>query len=153
SHITNGVTPICTSPILNITLTAESPCYLPLPPVQDNSSGAELKRRRLSLEWTQEQTAKNFDILKDSYQKWEWNKGVPDIKKRKAVCKFLGYNYWDDGTGSLANRVLLYRIERGLHRTELARELGVSDSSIERVEKEFKFVSEYLLIRIKRYLK
>jgi len=46
---------------------------LPLPDINDKSLGAELKRRRLALEWTQETTAKYFGVLKDSYQKWEWN--------------------------------------------------------------------------------
>jgi hypothetical protein len=67
-RVVNGSLPIC-----NIQLKVEKPCMLPLPDINDKSLGAELKRRRLALEWTQETTAKYFGVLKDSYQKWEWN--------------------------------------------------------------------------------
>ncbi len=74
-YIANGLLPIC-----NISLRVEKPSLLPLPDENDKSLGAELKRRRLALEWTQEDTAKHFGVLKDSYQKWEWNQVVPNIK-------------------------------------------------------------------------
>ena len=71
----------------------------------------------------------------DSYQKWEWNEVVPNIKKRKEVNRFLGFNYWNDGSDSLTNRVLTYRIEHRMFRTDLAKITAASDSTIERIEK------------------
>ncbi len=123
------------TPICYVSIIAQKPCYLPFPDKDSKTLGAELKRRRLELEWTQADTAKHFGVLKDSYQKWEWNQITPDIRKRKIVSQFLTFNYWDDGTGSLANRVLLYRIKHQLTRMDLAKTIGVSDSTIERVEK------------------
>ena len=79
--------------------------------------------------------------LKDSYQKWEWNRNVPDTKKRKSVNDFLKFNFWDDLNSSLSNKVLLYRIEHGMYRAELASIFGVSESSIERLEKDQSCIS------------
>ncbi|WP_430408775.1 helix-turn-helix transcriptional regulator [Kordia sp.] len=107
---------------------------MPLPDENDKSLGAELKRRRLALEWTQQETANHFGVLKDSYQNWEWNQYIPHIRNRKKVVEFLGYNYWDDGSDSLANKCLLYRIEHGLTISELADLIGVSCGIIKRME-------------------
>lgn len=105
-----------------------------LPDENDISLGAELKRRRLALEWTQQETADYFSKRKDSYQLWEWNRYIPHIRHRKKVVEFLGYNYWDDGTDSLANRCLLYRVEHGLTMNELAEKVGISCGTIEKNE-------------------
>ncbi len=128
-------------PICNISLTAEKPSLLPLPDENDKSLGAELKRRRLALEWTQEATAKHFGVLKDSYQKWEWNQITPRIENRKVVVVFLGFNYWNDGTYSLANNVLLFRIETGLPKSELAKKKELAQL----VLKELKTLAKMIL--------
>ena len=107
---------------------------MPFPDENDKSLGAELKRRRLALEWTQQETAKYFSKRKDSYQLWEWNKYIPHIQNRKKVVDFLGYNYWNDGTTSLSNMILLYRIEHGLTMGALASKINISTRSIERIE-------------------
>ena len=114
---------------------AQKPSYLPLPTIDDKSLGAELKRRRLGLEWTQCHCSKYLNVSKDSYQKWEWNRKIPNIKNRKRINEFLEFNFWDDRTNSLANRVMLYRIEHGITRSELEAKSNVSRSSIERLEK------------------
>lgn len=129
-------------PICNIRLRSTKPHRLPLPDPKDTSLGAELKRKRLALEWSQKETAKHFKILKDSYQKWEWNQIVPHIRNRKRVIQFLEYNYWDDGTNSLPNKCLLHRIEHGLTMSELAKKLSVSCRTIERVEMNEPFISK-----------
>ena len=128
-------------PICNIHVKAGKPSYLHLPCENDQSLGAELKRRRLALKWTQYETAEHFGVRKDTYQKWEWNKYIPHIKHRKMVNEFLGYNYWDDGTNSLANLCLCYRIENGLTQKEIARSIGTSTTTIERIEKNTSFIS------------
>ncbi len=128
-------------PICNIKLKAEKPCYLALPNENDKSLGAELKRQRLVLGWTQQETASHFGVLKDSYQNWEWNQYIPHIRNRKKVVEFLRHNYWDDGTDSLSNRCLLYRVEYGLTMSEFTSRMNVSTRSIERIEDMGKNVS------------
>ena len=83
----------------------------------------------------QQNYAEYFGILKDSCQSWEWNQIMSDIKIYKNINEFLKGNNWDDSADSLANRVLVYRIEHQLYRTELAEKTGVSDSTIVRIEK------------------
>ena len=146
-HTIKGVMPIC-----NIQLVAKKPSNLQLPSVYDNSLGAELKRRRIALEWTQQICADNFGVLKDSYQKWEWNKFLPHIRNRKNVVEFLGYNYWDDGTNSIRNKVLLYRIEHELTQQELAQRIGVGAYSIKRIEGNKGKISQRVLMFISNYL-
>jgi DNA-binding XRE family transcriptional regulator len=121
-------------PICNVRIKARKPEYRPFPPETDKSLGACLKRQRLEREWTQADCANHFGVLKDSYQKWEWNQITPVIYRRKMICNFLGYNYWDDGTNSISNQLRLYRIVNKLTQTELANLLNVSTHSIERIE-------------------
>jgi DNA-binding XRE family transcriptional regulator len=140
-------------PICNIRLKAEKPSIQPLPDENDKSLGAELKRRRLALEWTQQAAAKHFGVIKDTYQNWEWSHITPDIKRRKKVVEFLGFNHWDEGYNSLANRVLLFRIENQLYRTELAKLIQVSDSTVERVEKNQSCISNEILERFEIFIR
>ncbi|QHI35415.1 hypothetical protein IMCC3317_07610 [Kordia antarctica] len=128
-------------PICNIKIKAEKPSYLVLPSEHDKSLGAELKRRHLVLEWTQQETANYFGVLKDFYQNWEWNQYIPHIRNRKKVVEYLGYNYWDNGTTSLSNLILLYRIEHDLTIREFTLKLNVSTRFIERVKNIEKNVS------------
>ncbi len=63
------------------------------------------------------------------------------IKNRKKVNEFLGYYYCDDGTGSLSNQVLMYRIEKGLTMSKLAECIGTSTITMERIENKEKCIS------------
>ena len=139
-------------PICNIQLKVDKPNQLPLPGENDKSLGAELKRRRLALEWTQQRCAEHFGILKDSYQKWKWNRNIPDIKRRKVINDFLKFNFWNDRRNSLSNKVLLHRIKHGLYRIDFAKICNVSESTIERIEKKSKFVSVPLYNVIKKFI-
>lgn len=136
-------------PICNIRLCGEKPHRLPLPDISDKSLGAELKRKRIEKEWTQVDCAKYFGILKDSCQKWEWNKITPHIKNYKKVIEFLGYNYWDDGSESLSNKCLMYRIEHGVTQTQMAEKVGLNQISIYRVESEKYNMSKDTIAKIK----
>jgi len=126
--------------------------YLPLPNVDDKSLGTELKRRRLTLGWTQERCAEYFEVRKDSYQNWQWNGIIPSLNTRKPVNKFLNLNFWDDESNSLANRVSLYRINHGLKQSELAKLIRVSPSTIHRIEKESNSVSKNLMKFVNEFI-
>jgi len=69
------------------------------------------------------------------------------------VNQFLGFNYWNDRSGSLGNKVLLYRIEHGIFLSELAKSCGVSKSTIVRVEKSIPVVSEKKYLHIQLMIK
>lgn len=77
---------------------------------------------------------------------------MPHIKNRKDVNQFLGFNYWDDGSDSISNQVLCYRIEHGLTQDELSLILNVSTATIERIEKKSDTVSFDLKSKIQHYI-
>ena len=139
-------------PICNVKLKAQKPCRLPLPPKEDTSLGAELKRRRLTLGWSQQETANYFNVLKDSYQKWEWNQITPHIKNRKKVVEFLDYNYWDNGSDSLANRCLLFRIEHGITRAKLASRISISEATMDTIENNKIAISNETIVKVEAVL-
>ncbi|MDO5972015.1 helix-turn-helix transcriptional regulator [Flavivirga aquimarina] len=139
-------------PICNITITAIKPHRLPFPDSNDVSLGIELKRKHLDLEWPQDDTAKYFGVLKDSYQNWEWNQYLPHIKNRKKIVSFLGFNFWDDGTELLSNKVLLYRIEYGLTMSELAQKINVSVRTVERIENNEIHISEKMNKKVEEHI-
>lgn len=66
--------------------------------------------------------------------------------------EFLGFNYWDDKTNSLTNRVLIYRIEHGVTMIQLAELIDISNGTIERVEKSEILVSKKMSKRIEEYI-
>ena len=121
-------------PYLDIQISANKPDYRPYPESSDNSLGAALKRKRLDLGFTQQEVADLLGIRKDSYQKHERNIYLPHITRRNEINEFLGYNYWNDGTSSLKNRLLCYRISHRLTMSKLAEMTGISCSTIERIE-------------------
>ena len=124
-------------PYLDIQISANKPDYRPYPESSDNSLGAALKRKRLDLGFTQQEVADLLGIRKDSYQKHERNIYLPHITRRNEINEFLGYNYWNDGTSSLKNRLLCYRISHRLTMSKLAELTGISCSTIERIENGF----------------
>lgn len=138
-------------PIVNFSITAEKPEYRPFPPESDKSLGAALKSRRLDVEWTQQQVADHLEIGKDCYQNFEWNFFNPHIRNRKKINQFLGFNYWDDMSGELQNRSIVFRVEKGLTMTQLARKIGISCSTVERLEKGSN-ISESTKIRFEEFL-
>ena len=146
-HTIYGMVPIC-----NVRIQAEKPEYRPFPKETDKSLGACLKRCRLEFEWSQADCANHFGVLKDSYQKWEWNQITPVIYRRKMICEFLGFNYWDDGTNSLSNLSILFRIEYKLTKADFANLIGVSSRTIERIEAKEKHVSKELKKRVEQYI-
>ena len=104
------------------------------PKKSDTSLGAVLKTERLNKGLTQEETAKLLNLAYTEYQRFETNKHVPGINKgkRKTINQFIGYNYWCDGTGSIQNEILKYRIQHELTSQRLAEEIGVSKNTINR---------------------
>ena len=146
SDIRNGVLPIC-----NIRISTKKPKGVGYPTPTDRSLGAALKRRRLDLGLTQKEVARSFGIRKDSYQTFEWNEYIPHISKRKMINEFLGYNRWDDGSDTLKNRCLCFRIEKGLTMTQLADIIGVSRGTIERVENEIT-ISEQMFQKVVNFI-
>ncbi|MDH7447247.1 helix-turn-helix domain-containing protein [Aquimarina sp. 2201CG14-23] len=138
-------------PIWDIAIHASKPIR-EYPLNSDTSLGAALKRERLSRGWTQEQTGNYLGLLLPNYSRFEWNVHLPDIQKRKKINEFLKFNFWDDGTNSLSNKLLLYRIENQLTAIECGTLIGVSRNTIKRIELKIK-VSFGMMEKVCTYLK
>jgi transcriptional regulator with XRE-family HTH domain len=139
-------------PICNVTLNTHKPIDRGLPSESDKSLGACLKRIRLGLGLSQEQFARKLKVLTTNYIKFERNLHIPTIKKRKKINEILGYNFWDDGSSSLGNQLLLYRIEEGITAKECGVRIGVSRNTIKRLETEV-YISNKMKQIINRFLK
>jgi len=139
-------------PICNIRIIAEKPDYRPFPDSNDTSLGAELKRKRLELEWTQKDCAEYFKVLKDSYQKWEWNQIIPIIYRRKDINDFLGFNFWNNGTDDLANQILMYRIKQRLTQEQLAKLIDISPHTLNKIEKRKNLVTKNVKEKVSEFL-
>lgn len=140
-------------PIRELLLRCKKP-KVNYPKKSDTSLGAALKTERLNRGLIQEETAELLNLAYTEYQRFETNKHVPGINKgkRKAVNEFIGYNYWCDGTGSIQNEILKYRIQHGLTSPQLAEEIGVSKNTINRAmngekvsEKMKKIIESYIV--------
>lgn len=112
------------------------------PPDDDMSLGACLKRRRLGLGWLQEEVATYLGVSVASVGSYELNKEMPKVTKRKNIVKFLKKNWWDDESGTLANRCVSYRSQEGLSIYQMNRRTGISEKIIIAVEKRRRVTKE-----------
>ena len=121
------------------------------PESSDTNLGAALKRERLNRNWTQEKTAQHLDLLHPNYMRFERDIHIPDIQKRKRINEFLQYNFWDDGTQSLANRILVYRIENKLSASACGSLIDLSRNTIKRIELDI-YVSRKIKEKVNEFL-
>ena len=94
------------------------------------SIGEHLKKRRLQLQLLQADIAKIFDVCEDSITGWENERSVPQIQYYPKLIEFLGYNPFPVETKTLGGRIKEYRILNGLSQEDLAKKMGVNESTI-----------------------
>jgi DNA-binding XRE family transcriptional regulator len=134
-NLTNGQhNPLVSFPLCDIKLTTKKPLPRVYPSKEDASLGAYLKRKRLNKGWTRLRASTHLEVSEDTYRNWEWNWCTPELRHMKKVIDFLGFNFWDDGTNSLSNRRLLYRIDHNLTQQELANLIDIGKTTIGRIE-------------------
>jgi transcriptional regulator with XRE-family HTH domain len=98
------------------------------------SVGEKLRNRRLILKLSQVEAAERMGVPKEYVSHWETNRYQPQIKQYPVIIAFLGYCPWDIDTGSLGGKIKMYRYLNGLSQENLATELGVSESTIYKLE-------------------
>lgn len=121
------------------------------PENSDTSLGAALKRTRLKKGWNIDKTAKFLNLLPTNYSRFEHNIHIPDVPKRKKINELLGFNYWNNGSNDLSNRLLLYRIEEEINASVCGERIGVSRNTIKRIELKIR-VSKKMMEKIETYL-
>lgn len=143
--------PFVALPICNLQLTVTKPNNRDFPHEQDPSLGAVLKRARLKLKLTQHEAADFMGIKRNRYRYYEGNIHCPEVPDRKRIIDFLGYNFWDDGTNSLSNQLLSYRINKGINATMCGERIGISRNTVKRIETGVK-VSKMMILKVESFL-
>lgn len=91
--------------------------------------GEHLRKRRLDLRHTQEQSAKYFAISVTTYNYWEANRVTPSISKSPKITIYLGYDPFPAPKG-FSESVRALRRHLGLDRQRFAKLLGVDSKSV-----------------------
>ena len=137
-------------PIWNVALQTDKPLQ-GYPESSDTSLGAALKRPRLKKGWTIDKTANFLQLIPSNYSRLERNGHIPDVPKRRKINEFLQFNYWDDNTNDLSNRLLLYRIDEEINATVCGERMGISRNTIKRKETKIR-VSKSMIEKVDKYL-
>ena len=119
-------------PICCLTLKARKPVpdgY----PVKPETVGEHIRKRRMDLELFQRQAAVEINVNAATLWNWEHNQSSPAVRHWPAILVFLGYDPHPEPQ-TLADRVIATRRRRGLSRRKLARQLGIDESTVSRVE-------------------
>lgn len=98
-------------------------------PAVPKTLGEHLRKRRLELQQTQQQTAAHFGISVTAYNGWEADRIEPNIAKWPAVIGFLGYDP-SPVPSTFGDAVVALRRKLGLDRPRLAARLGISVKSV-----------------------
>ncbi|OQP64981.1 transcriptional regulator [Niastella vici] len=97
--------------------------------------GEKIRNRRLELHLFQKDVADLMGVTEDSITNWELNRHEPQIEYYPKIIEFLGYFPFDIDTSTLGGKIKRYRYLKGVTQEELARELGVNESTIFHYEK------------------
>lgn len=126
---------MATLPIFGATIRAPLRCLGPHEkhlkgyPEAPKTLGEHLRKRRLDLRRTQEQTAAHFGISPTAYHGWEADRNTPNIAKWPEVVRFLGYDPSPIPT-NFGEAVSAIRQSLGLDKRKFAARLGVDVKSV-----------------------
>jgi transcriptional regulator with XRE-family HTH domain len=93
-----------------------------------------LRRRRLDLGLLQREVAERLGADPCSVTNWELGRTKPALWFLPAIVRFLGYVPWS-ADGSIGQRLLAHRRERGLSQSALAQLLGIDPGTLGRWER------------------
>jgi len=103
-----------------------------------------IRQRRMELQMSRDDLAQLLDVTKDTVVYWETKQIAPNIMQLPKILAFLGYNPFEDETGTLGGKIKEYRYRNGLSQRKLASLLAVSVSAIKSWEENaFKPTSEH----------
>ena len=92
--------------------------------------GQQIKKRRMELKLFQSDVAKIIGVSEDTITYWETGRSEPQIQFYTKIIQFLGYNPFLVNSETLGGRIKNYRIENGLNQRQLAKMLGVNETTI-----------------------
>lgn len=84
----------------------------------------------------QKDVAKELGVHHKTYENWEQGKYEPELRLFPAIIDFLGYDPSPEPK-SLAERIRAARRREGISQEELARYLGLDESTVRAWEREW----------------
>jgi len=99
-------------------------------PKELRTLGDHIRKRRLDLALFQRDVADRLGANEASVWNWEKNRSSPALRFVPRIIEFLGYTPDDTKPESLGQRIVAFRRLRGLTQKELARRLGVDQSTL-----------------------
>ena len=100
--------------------------------------GEKLRNRRLELHLWQKDVAELIGVTEDSITYWEVNRHEPRVEYYPKIIEFLGYFPFEIDTSTLGGKIKRYRYMKGVTQEELAKELGVDESTVNHYERNNK---------------
>jgi len=92
--------------------------------------GEKLRNRRLEHHLLQKDIAERFGVTEATITNWELNRHEPQIGYYPKIIEFLGYFPFEIDTSTLGGKIKRYRYMKGVTQEELAKELGVNESTV-----------------------
>ena len=92
--------------------------------------GEKIRNRRLELGLLQKDVADIFGICVDAVTYWENNRSEPRTIYYPKLIRFLGYVPFEIDTSTMAGKMKMYRFLNGLSQEDLAKELGINESTV-----------------------
>jgi transcriptional regulator with XRE-family HTH domain len=116
-------------PFCHSTLTASRAASLAYPK-ELMTLGDHLRKERLDRGLPQREVAQQLEVDPMSISYWETNKYAPSLREIPKIIGFLGYVPYDTASMTIGERILTMRRCLGLSREELAKQLGVDESTL-----------------------
>lgn len=98
-------------------------------PEAPETLGEHLLKRRMDLGLRQSDIARRLRVKVDTLRGWEAGRAMPDVRGMGRIVGFLGYDPTPAGE-CLPARIAIARRRLGLTQRELARRIGVNNSTI-----------------------
>ncbi|MCF8248207.1 MAG: helix-turn-helix domain-containing protein [Saprospiraceae bacterium] len=106
-------------------------------PVELNTLGDHIRKVRLERNLSQPQVAKIIEVTTDCVTYWENNRNEPRISYLPKIIEFLGYDpQINFEIESLGTQLQQYRRETGLSLKILAKQIGMDEATLKRIEGE-----------------
>ncbi|WPV63998.1 helix-turn-helix transcriptional regulator [Chitinophaga sp. LS1] len=95
----------------------------------------KILNKRLEKRMLQREVANFIGVTEDCVTLWENNRSNPMVKYYPKIIEFLGYFPFQIDISSLAGKIKYYRYIKGVTQEDLAKNLGVNESTVFHYEK------------------
>ncbi len=101
----------------------------------------------------QRDVASIIRVTEECISNWEISRSIPQIRYMLAIIKFLGYDPpVSKKTSELGEKIAKFRRENGLRLIELAKQIGVDDRTLGRLEKGKGSFKKKTKQKVRKYL-